>query len=101
MNITFEYHDVKSSERLESLTRKKLEHLEEKFDFIVKASVFIKHENTTSPLKGKICGIQLSVPGPRLFAEADEESFESAIHKTIHELDRQLSKKKEKMKAHY
>ncbi|NJB35698.1 MULTISPECIES: ribosome hibernation-promoting factor, HPF/YfiA family [Flavobacteriaceae] len=101
MNITFEYHDIKASERLEELITKKLEHLQEKFDFIVQAQVFLKHENTSSPLTGKICGIQLSVPGPRLFAEASEENYENAIHKTIHELDKQLSKKKEKMKAHY
>lgn len=100
MNITFEYDGVKASERLEELINKKLNKLESKFDFIVQAHVFIRTQNTSSPLRGKICKIQLSVPGPQLFAEGNEKSFEAAIQETVGDLDRQLSKKKEKMKAH-
>ncbi len=100
MNITFEYDNLKSSERLEELITKKLNKLESKFDFLVQAHVFLKVQNTSSPLFGKICKIQLSVPGPRLFAETNSKSFEASIQETISDLDRQLSKKKEKMKAH-
>lgn len=100
MNITFEYDGVTASERLESLAIKKLNKLESKFDFIVQARVFLRTQNTSSPLSGKICKIKLSVPGPQLFAETNSKSFEESIQETIGDLERQLSKKKEKMKAH-
>jgi len=100
MNITFEYDGVKASERLEELIIKKLNRIESKFDFIVQARVFIRTQNTSSPLSGKICKIQLSVPGPQLFAESNSKSFEMSIQEVIGDLDKQLSKKKEKMKAH-
>ena len=100
MNITFEYDGVKASERLEELIIKKLNKLESKFDFIVQAHVFLRTQNTSSPLSGKICKIQLSVPGPQLFSESNSKSFEASIQEAVSDLDRQLSKKKEKMKAH-
>lgn len=100
MNITFEYDGVKASERLEDFVVKKVNKLESKYDFIVQARVFIRTQNTSSPMKGKICKIQLSVPGPQLFAESNSKSFEMSIQEALGDLDRQLSKKKEKMKAH-
>ncbi len=100
MNITFEYDGVKASERLEELIIKKLNKIESKFDFIVQARVFLRTQTTSSPLSGKICKIQLSVPGPQLFAESNSKSFEMSVQEAIADLERQLSKKKEKMKAH-
>ncbi len=97
MNINFEYDQVKASARLEALITKKLEKFEDKYDFIVKADVFIKSENTSDPNKGKICKVRLSVPGPRLFAEASHGEFEQSVAEVIDDLQRQLKKKKEKM----
>ena len=47
MNIHFEYVDVKASPRLEGLTTKKLNKLLDKYDFLIKADVFFKKENTS------------------------------------------------------
>jgi putative sigma-54 modulation protein len=100
MNINFEYDDVKASARLEELVTKKLEKLEDKYDFIVRADVFFKKENTSTPNTGLICNIRLSAPGPRLFAESNNAKFEMAIAASVEELERQLEKRKGKMKAH-
>ena len=100
MKITFEYDGVKASERLEELIAKKLNKIDAKFDFIVQAHVFLRTQNTTSPLSGKICKIQLSVPGPQLFAESNSKSFEMSLQETVSDLNRQLSKRKEKMKGY-
>ncbi|PIB25757.1 ribosome-associated translation inhibitor RaiA [Maribacter litopenaei] len=101
MNINFEYDDVKASNRLEIMAAKKLEKLLDKFDFIVRADVFFKKENTSSPDTGKICNIRLSAPGPRLFADASTGSFEASISKSVEELQRQLQKRKDKMQTHH
>ncbi|MCM4163227.1 MULTISPECIES: ribosome hibernation-promoting factor, HPF/YfiA family [unclassified Arenibacter] len=100
MNINFEYDDVKASARLEELVTKKLEKLEDKYDFIVRADVFFKKENTSTPNTGLICNIRLSAPGPRLFAESNNAKFEMAIAASVEELERQLEKRKGKMKTH-
>ncbi|ASV32079.1 ribosome hibernation-promoting factor, HPF/YfiA family [Maribacter cobaltidurans] len=101
MNINFEYDDVKASNRLEIMAAQKLEKLLDKFDFIVRADVFFKKENTSSPEEGKICNIRLSAPGPRLFADASTGSFEASISKSVEELHRQLQKRKDKMQTHH
>ncbi|WP_396637758.1 ribosome hibernation-promoting factor, HPF/YfiA family [Maribacter sp. R77961] len=100
MNINFEYDDVKASNRLEIMAASKLEKLLDKFDFIVRADVFFKKENTSSPDTGMICNIRLSAPGPRLFAEASHASFEASISESVSDLERQLEKRKAKMKSH-
>lgn len=98
MNINFEYDDVKASERLEIMVGKKLEKLEDKYDFIIRSDVFFKTENTSEQDTGKICSIRLSMPGPRLFAETSGASYEAAIAESIEDLERQLRRRKEKMK---
>ncbi|WP_299667321.1 ribosome-associated translation inhibitor RaiA [uncultured Polaribacter sp.] len=100
MNINFEYHDVEASDRLEALAKEKLENLYTKFQMIVRADVFFKTENTSSTQTGMICNIRLSVPGPRLFAEASHDNFVSSIHESVKDLDRQLTKKKGKMTSY-
>ncbi|MEP5254273.1 MULTISPECIES: ribosome hibernation-promoting factor, HPF/YfiA family [Winogradskyella] len=100
MEIIFEYHDVASSDRLEAHTKEKLEKIFTRYDFVIRADVFFKAENTTSDLTGKSCGIRLSAPGPRLFSEASHDNFYDAVSETVNELVRQLEKRKDKMKTY-
>ncbi|MFS4491820.1 HPF/RaiA family ribosome-associated protein [Maribacter sp. 2308TA10-17] len=100
MNINFEYHAVKASNRLEIMAADRLEKLLNKYDFVVRADVFIKKENTSQPNTGMICGIRLSTPGPRLFAESSNGSFEASISESVTELERQLDRRKAKMKSY-
>ncbi len=100
MNINFEYHGVKASNRLEIMAAEKLDKLLLKFDFVVRADVFFKKENTSESETGMKCSIRLSSPGPRLFAESSKSSFEASIADTVIDLERQLIKRKAKMKTH-
>ena len=61
MDINFEYHDVKASQRLEELAIEKVNKLLDKYDFIVRADVFFKSENTSDHNKGKVCNIRLKI----------------------------------------
>lgn len=100
MSISFQYDEVTASERLEEFTREKIDKLMERYDFIVRADVFFRKENTSSPDTGMICNIRLSVPGPRLFSEESTGEFQKSVSIVIDELERQLRKKKEKMKTY-
>jgi putative sigma-54 modulation protein len=100
MDINFNYVHVTASERLEEFTSKRLNKLKERYDWIVRAEVFIKKENTSSPETGMICEIKLSAPGQNVFASSNEKNFEAAIAATMEDIKRQLQKKKEKMTTH-
>jgi len=99
MDINFQYDAVKASDRLEIMAAQKLNKLLDKYDFIIRADVFFRKENSTTPDKGRICNIRISAPGPRLFAEASHGSFEASIAEAVGDLERQLRKRKEKMNS--
>ena len=98
MDINFQYDAVKASDRLEILTAKRLQKLFDKYDFLIRAEVLFKKENTASPETGMICKIRLSLPGPLVFAESSHGTFEVSITETVDDLERQLRKRKDKMK---
>lgn len=98
--VIFEYHDVTASDTLENFTKDKLNEIFTRFEFVHRADVFFKTENTTSDETGKKCGIRLSAPGPRLFSESSHDTFQDAVSESINELKRQLQKRKEQMKTY-
>ena len=99
MEAIFQFVQLTRKENLEAFTQEKLDKLENKYDWIVKAQVYFKKQDGQDP-KGFICNIKLSVPGPQIFAESNEESFEAAGAETIRDLEKQLSKKKGQMKTY-
>ncbi|MGC1473489.1 MAG: ribosome-associated translation inhibitor RaiA [Psychroserpens sp.] len=99
MTINYEYNGVSASDSLEAYTEEKLTTLFEHYDFVIRADVFFKTENTSSDETGMICGIRLSAPGPRLFAEASHDTFKESVSETVRELNKQLKKRKDKMKT--
>jgi putative sigma-54 modulation protein len=100
MDINFEYDKVKASEELEQFTAEKIQKLFNKYEFIVRADVFFKLENTSDDKSGKIAGIRLSAPGPRLYAEESKDTLHKCVSVVVNQLERQLSKRKGKMNAH-
>lgn len=100
MNTNFEYHDVTASETLEAFTEDKLKPVFKRYEFVTRADVFFKTENTSSDKTGMKCGIRLSAPGPRLFAESSHDTFKESVTETVTELLRQLEKRQAKMKSY-
>ena len=99
MKVTVQFLNVEKSPYVEELLMKKLNKVFKKYDWIIQANVFYKLEKE-SVGKGKICEIRFSVPGPRIFASSDEDSFEKATDETINDLKRQLKTRKGDMKPH-
>lgn len=97
MNIQF-VHTAPNTD-IENFVQKKLGYLSEKYDWLIKARVVIKEENDPTP-KGKICEIELSAPGPRIYASSNEESFEASVAETIRDLEKQLKKRKGNIKPY-
>ena len=99
MTVNFQYVNTDVSETLSDFIQKRLDKLGDKFEFIISAQVYIKH-NDNEHDAGKICNIELSLPGPRIFATSNERTYELAVNETIADLTRQLKKRKQTFKTY-
>lgn len=99
METNIQFVKLPTNEPLEKFVQKKLDKLFKKYNWLIKADVFYKQIKDPKG-KGKICDIQLSHPGPRIFATSNEESFEKAADETIKDLKTQLKKLKSEMNPH-
>lgn len=99
MTVNFQYVNTDVSEALSAFITEKLNKLSDKFEFLISAQVYIKHDDNKHE-DGKICNIELSLPGPRIFATSSERTYEMAVNETINDLTRQLKKRKEIYKVY-
>ena len=88
-----------TSEAMNEFVEKKLQKLAEKYEWLIRAEVSFKMENNVYG-KGNICEMELSLPGPKIFATSTEPTFEGAAKKTISDLEKQLKKRKSKFTTH-
>ncbi len=94
MEVHVQYQKMKTSESLTELLMKKMEGLEKKYSWLIKANVLFKQENDKTG-EGKVCEIELSAPGPRIFAKSNTDDFEKSMAQTVEDLRRQLEKRQE------
>lgn len=92
MVINIQYQKMEVSESLNKILLKKLEKLGQRYSWVINANVLFKIENDKAG-EDKVCEIELSAPGPRLFAKSRTNNFEKAMVETIEELKRQLEKR--------
>lgn len=99
MQINIQFVKIKNSEALSEFINQHLEKLQNKYEWIIRAEVFIKWESQAIG-KDKICEIELSAPGPRIFAESRADNYELAVKNTIAELEQQLKRRKAVFQNH-
>ena len=99
MTINMQYVQMPESESLSKIVTLNLQKMAHKYQFVIRADVFFK-QGQGKDGNDKICEIQLSAPGPRIFAKSTENNFEKAAAETISDLERQLRKRKEKFGRH-
>jgi len=99
MKINIQFVHMPTSESLETYTQQKLEKLASKFSSIIHSDVFFKVEKDPKG-NGRICEIELSLAGPRIFASSNEKNFELAVKNTISDLEKQLKKRKGTVKPY-
>ena len=99
MEINVQFVKMATSDFMGSFVIKELNKLAKKYEWIIKSNVFYKLENDPKG-KGKICDIHLSLPGPKIVASSNEESFQAATDETIRDLKIQLKKRKSEMKPY-
>jgi len=99
MTINIQFLDMPTSEAMTEYITGKLSKLGNKYDWVISANVSIEKRNDPKG-EGKVCKIELSLPGPRIYAESDEKNYELSVKETLKDLETQLKKRKEVMKTH-
>lgn len=99
MTINIQYVRMDTSEAMNEYVTGKLNKLGKKYDWVISAQVHFEVIHDPKG-KGKICKMELSLPGPRIFATSNEENYESAVKETIKDLEKQLKKRKEQFSTH-
>lgn len=99
MKINIQFVNMATSETMQTYTLDKLNKLVKKYEWLINAEVFFKKENDPKGL-GKICEIELSQNGPRIYASSNEKNYELAVKHTLSDLEKQLKKRKETLKPY-
>ena len=99
MKIDIQFVNMPVSETMEAYTTNKLNKLAKKYNLILNVAVFFKKENDPKG-KGRICEMELSLYGPRIFASSNEKNYKMAVKETISDLEKQLNKRSKKIKPY-
>lgn len=92
MEIIVQYQKMKTSEAMTELLTKKLDSLQQKYDWLIRADVLFKIEYDSKG-EDRVCEIELHVPGHNLFAKSNSDNFEKSMAETVDDLKRQLEKR--------
>ena len=98
MDIRINSVHFDADQKLVDHVNKKVNKLEQFFDGIIGAEVFLRLENVQDD-ENKIAEIKLLIPGNDLFVKKQSKTFEEATNKAVDTLKGQVTKYKEKLKG--
>lgn len=99
MRVNVQTPNFAAKDELLVFVGKKLSKLEQFYDKIVFADVFLKVQKT-SEKENKVVEVLLSIPGDDLMVKKEAKTFEEATDDVVKSLERQLKKRKQKQKAY-
>lgn len=97
MKVNIQSINFNIDQKLSAFIQKRMNKLDLFYDKIIKSDVHLKVENT-SEKENKIFEAKLSVPGDSLVVKKKCKSFEEGVDTAVHILERQLKKRKEKIR---
>jgi putative sigma-54 modulation protein len=98
MKINMTAVHFNADQKLIEYIEKKTAKLDQFFDRIIDAQVFLKLENS-GQVRDKIVELKLQVPGDTLIAKEVSKTFEASTDAVIDNMKRQLNKHKERIQV--
>src|SRR6056297_3470569 len=98
MDIKIHSVHFDADSKLVDFVEKKVSKLDQFYDNIIGAEVFLRLEKDQSP-ENKISEIKLQIPGSDLFAKKQTDTFEESTDIAVNALRKQLTKRKEKQRG--
>lgn len=97
MKVNAQYVNFNAVGTLSDFVQARMDKLEVFYDKVISADVYLKLANT-SEKENKIAEIKVNIPKDSIVVKKQCKSFEEAVDEACNSLERQLVKKKEKMK---
>ena len=98
MKVNVQSVNFHADQKLVNFIQKKLDKLENYYDNVIYADVYLKVEKA-SDKENKISEILLSIPGDEVICKKRGRKFEIGVDECISSLQRQLQKRKGKFNA--
>lgn len=99
MKLILSTHNVTKTQAIEDHIVGKLQKLAHLNRYAVNARVTLEHDKTKAPEQQFSCSLQLSLPGPDLFAEDVESDLYAAIDLVTKKIEQQIRKRQNKYLA--
>ena len=97
MKVNVNAVNFSADRKLVDFVQLRMDKLDKYYDKIVSSDVFFKVENT-SDKENKIVEVKIHVPGDELLVKKKCKTFEAALELAAESLERQLLKRKEKVR---
>ena len=99
MKVNTQSVNFNADKKLIDFIQNRLEKLDKYYDKVIDADVYLKLDNTNGK-ENKIFEVRLNVPGDKFVVKKQSKSFEEGTDLAIGSLQRQLKKRKEKIRTH-
>jgi len=99
MKVNTQSVNFNADQKLIDFIQQRMDKLDQYYDKVIKTDVVLKLGNT-SEKQNKIFEAKISVPGDSLIVKKVCKTFEEGADSAINSLQRQLKKRKEKVRAH-
>lgn len=99
MKVNTQSVNFNADKKLIEFIQKRMDKLDQYYDKVIKSDVVLKVENT-SDKENKIFEARVSVPGDSFVVKKVCKSFEAGADSAVNSLERQLKKRKDKLRTH-
>ena len=99
MKVNTQSVNFNADRKLIAFIQKRMDKLDLFYDRVIKSDVYLKVENT-SDKQNKIFEARVSVPGDSFVVKKQCKTFEEGTDMAVSSLERQLIKRKQKLRAH-
>ena len=99
MKVNTQSVNFSADKKLIDFIQRRMDKLDIFYDKVIKSDVFLKVENT-SDKENKIFEARVSVPGDSFIVKKQCKTFEEGTDMAVASLERQLKKRKEKLRSY-
>lgn len=99
MKVNAQSVNFVADKKLLEFIQQRMDKLDNFYDKVISSDVYLKVENTSAK-ENKIVEIKVQVPRDQIIVKKQCKSFEEAVDSACSSLERQLVKRKQKLRAH-
>lgn len=99
MKVNTQSVNFNADKKLIDFIQRRMDKLEQFYDKVIQSDVYLKLDNT-SQKENKIFEARVRVPGDSIVVKKQCKSFEEGADSAASSIERQLKKRKEKLRTH-